>query len=162
MATSTAPGIKGFFAAEKHSYIDRKVFEQERALAYEKVNTEVDFHGYGFDIDPECVKLSRENAKKAGVEKYLTFSLADVKDFKGFEGRGIVVTNPPYGERLLDIKQAEELYKVMGEKFIREKGKKYFIISPHDEFESCFGREADKRRKLYNGMIKCQLYMYFK
>ncbi len=162
MASKTAPGLKGFFAAEKFSFIPKKIWEDERGEAYKKVNTDIEFHGYGYDIDEECVKLSRENAKKAGVEKLLTFEKADIKDFKSFEGRGLVVTNPPYGERLLDIKEAEELYKIMGEKFIREQGKKYFIISPHDEFESIYGKVADKRRKLYNGMIKCQLYMYFK
>ena len=78
------------------------------------------------------------------------------------EGRSLLITNPPYGERLLDIREAEELYKVMGERFEKEQGKKYFVISPHDEFEKFFGRTADKRRKLYNGMIKCQCYMYFK
>ena len=73
-----------------------------------------------------------------------------------------VITNPPYGERLLDVKSAEELYKVMGEKFKRTQGKSCTIITPDDDFEKIFGRKADKRRKLYNGTLKCQLYMYFK
>ena len=162
MASHTAAGLKGFFAAEKYGFISSEVWAKERAAAYAEVNTDIEFHGYGFDIDPECVKLSRENAEKAGVGKLLTFEVADINDFKGFDGRGLVITNPPYGERLLDIKEAEKLYAVMGKKFVREQGKKYFIISPHDEFEAIFGRTADKRRKLYNGMIKCQLYMYFK
>jgi hypothetical protein len=126
MASRTAPGLRGFFAAEKFSFIPKSVWETERNEAYKKVDMNVEFHGYGYDISPECVALSRENAKKAGVEKLLTFEVADVRDFGGFEGRGLVVTNPPYGERLLDIKEAEELYKVMGKKFVREKGKKYF------------------------------------
>ena len=62
----------------------------------------------------------------------------------------------------MDIDEAEKLYKTMGEKFIREKGKSYLIISPDDDFENVFGRKADKRRKLYNGMLECQVYMYFK
>ena len=103
-----------------------------------------------------------ENAKKAGVEKYVKASIGDIKDFKTPDSRMLLVTNPPYGERLLDVKEAEKLYKIMGERFRMAPGKKYFIISPHDEFEKYFGRTADKRRKLYNGMIKCQLFMYFK
>ena len=102
------------------------------------------------------------NAKKAGVEKYVKASIGDVKNFKTPDERLLVITNPPYGERLLDVKAAEELYKIMGERFDEKAGKKYFVISPHDEFEKIFGRPADKRRKLYNGMIKCQLFMYFK
>ena len=76
--------------------------------------------------------------------------------------RGTLICNPPYGERLLDIKQAAELYKIMGKRFAPARGRSYYIISPSEEFETDFGRKADKRRKLYNGMIKCQLYMYFK
>ena len=73
-----------------------------------------------------------------------------------------MIVNPPYGERLLDIEQANELYRIMGEKFEPMIGWSYYIISPSDEFENMYSRKADKRRKIYNGMIKCQLYMYFK
>ena len=110
----------------------------------------------------DTVKLTLENAKKCGVEKYVKAEVRDVADFKLPEGRVLVVTNPPYGERLLDIRAAEELYKTMGKVFEKEQGKKFFVISPHDEFEKYFGRTADKKRKLYNGMIKCNLNMYFK
>jgi putative N6-adenine-specific DNA methylase len=75
--------------------------------------------------------------------------------------KAVVLCNPPYGERLLEVRQAEELYRKMGEVFTRQKGRTYAVISPHEQFESFFGRKADKRRKLYNGMIKCQLFLYF-
>ena len=74
---------------------------------------------------------------------------------------GIVVANPPYGERLDDIKTAEALYKTMGRVFVPKENVSYFIISPHENFEELFGRKATKKRKLYNGMIKCNLYQYF-
>ena len=70
--------------------------------------------------------------------------------------------NPPYGERLLDAEQARKLYRTMGNVFERRHGWSYTVISPDEDFEKLFGRQADKRRKLYNGMIKCQAYMYFK
>ena len=73
-----------------------------------------------------------------------------------------MLCNPPYGERLLDVKAAEELYKTMGKVFVPKTGWSYAIISPHEQFETLFGRPADKRRKLYNGMLKCQLFMYYK
>ena len=97
-----------------------------------------------------------------GVEKYVKAAIGDVKNFTPPDDRCVIVTNPPYGERLLDVKAAEELYKVMGERFVQGDGQKYYVISPNDEFEKHFGKTADKRRKLYNGMIKCQLFMYFK
>ena len=116
----------------------------------------------GFDIEPSCIELTLANAKKAGVAKYVKAVIGDIKDFSAPKKHCITVTNPPYGERLLDVKAAEDLYKIMGERFVSGDGQKYYIISPHDEFEKYLGREADRRRKLYNGMIKCQLFMYFK
>lgn len=102
------------------------------------------------------------NAKRAGVDKYITFEKKDVRDFTPKSDKGTVICNPPYGERLLDLKEAEELYKTLGKRFRQERGWAYNIICPSEDFEVFFGRKADKRRKLYNGMIKCQLYMYFK
>ena len=162
MATKTAPGLRRFFAAERFASIPKNVWQEERMRAQDQILHNIDFVATGFDIDPKCVELTMQNAKKAGVDKYIKVSVADVKDFKILDERALVITNPPYGERLLDVKQAEELYKVMGNVFKAEGGKKYFVISPHDDFEKLFSRTADKRRKLYNGMIKCQYYMYFK
>ena len=141
MAKGIAPGLRRSFSAERFS---------------------IEFSAVGYDIDPKAVELTLNNAKKAGVEKYVKASVGDVKDFVLPNDRCITVTNPPYGERLLDVKSAEKLYSVMGERFVKHEGHKFFIISPHDEFEKHFGRTADKRRKLYNGMIKCQLFMYLK
>ena len=86
----------------------------------------------------------------------------DIKDFLIPKEKGVVICNPPYGERLLDIKAAQEIYRTMGKVFGQGFPHRYYIISPDMEFERSFGRKADKRRKLYNGMIPCQLYMYFK
>lgn len=162
MAAKIAPGLNRYFAAERFSVIPDKVWRDERTAAMDKINRNIEFLAQGYDIDKSAVDLTLENAKKAGVEKFVRASIADVRDFKAPDGRCQIITNPPYGERLLDIKAAEELYTVMGRNFVREQGKKYCVISPHDEFEQFFGRTADKRRKLYNGMIKCQLFMYFK
>ncbi|MBR3593874.1 MAG: class I SAM-dependent RNA methyltransferase [Clostridia bacterium] len=162
MATKTAPGLGRYFAAERFPFIPRTVWQEERTRALDSIIKNADFIGIGTDIDPRAVELTLHNAKKAGVAKYIKASVADVKDLALPEGRCSVITNPPYGERLLDIREAEQLYSVLGERLIAERGKKYGIISPHDEFEHHFGRQADKRRKLYNGMIKCQFYMYFK
>ena len=162
MATKTAPGLRRFFAAERFGFIPEKVWREERTRAQDLILHNVDFSAQGFDIDKNAVELTFENAKKAGVSKYVKAAVADVKDFTPPEERCLIITNPPYGERLLDVKAAEELYTVMGNRFKEGSGRKYYVISPHDEFEKYFGRTADKRRKLYNGMIKCQLLMYFK
>ena len=162
MAKKMAPGLCRSFAAERFPFIDEKIWRDERSLAQSKILTDIDFTATGFDIDPDAVALTLRNAKFAGVDKYVKASVADVKNFTPPGERCLILANPPYGERLLDVRAAEELYKTMGERFKSGDGQKYFIISPHDEFEKFFGRAADKRRKLYNGMIKCQLFMYFK
>lgn len=162
MATATAPGLRRYFAAERFESIPQKAWQNERMRAQDLIRHNIEFSAQGYDIDPNSVELTLANAKKAGVEKYVKAAVGDVKDFKAPDERFLLITNPPYGERLLDVRAAEELYKVMGERFLEGQGRKYFVISPHDEFEKHFGRSADKRRKLYNGMIKCQLFMYFK
>ena len=162
MATKTAPGLRRFFAAERYGVIPENVWREERTRAQDLIIHNVDFRAHGSDIDKAAAELTLENARKAGVLKYVSAKAGDIHNFSLPEERCLTVTNPPYGERLLDVKAAEELYAVMGNRFNPGYGRKYFIISPDDEFERFFGRTADKRRKLYNGMLKCQLYMYFK
>ena len=162
MARNIAPGLRRGFAAEKFGFIPQSVWQQERGRALAQIDNTVTFKAIGSDVDPQSIALAAENAKKAGVDGCVSVHLADVKDFVPTTERGVVVTNPPYGERLLDIKTAEQLYKVLGEVCPSKKGYKYNVISSDDNFEKCFGRPADKRRKLYNGSIRCQLYMYFK
>lgn len=162
MAANIAPGLRRFFAAERFGFLDEKIWREERTRAQDLIRHNIEFEAHGFDIDPNAVELTLENAKKAGVSRYITAQTADIRDFKPIDERCITVTNPPYGERLLDIKEAEELYTVMGQRFKQTNSQKYYIISPHDSFEEFYGKPADKRRKLYNGMIKCQMFMYFK
>ncbi len=162
MAKGIAPGLRRSFSAERFAFIPENVWREERTRCTDLIRRDVDFCATGYDIDPRCVELTLNNAKKAGVEKYIKANVGDVKDFTLPDERCLTITNPPYGERLLDVKGAEEIYRILGERFERKEGHKFFIISPHDEFEKHFGRAADKRRKLYNGMIKCQLFMYLK
>ena len=161
-ALRIAPGINRTFSAEGWSQIHGSVWEKERERARELENRDCSFEAIGYDIDDEALEISRENARKAGVSDRIKFIKRDIRDFEFDSDFETIITNPPYGERLLDVNEAEKLYKIMGEKFVREKGKSYTIISPDDDFERVFGRKADKRRKLYNGMLTCQVYMYFK
>ncbi len=161
-ALNIAPGIRRSFAAEKWSVVPSFVWRTERERASDLVRHDAEFQAFGYDIDQEAVTLTMENARKAGVEKRIRVERRDIRDFSLDGKRAAVICNPPYGERLLDMEQARDLYRVMGEKFLRRQGFSYCIISPDENFETQFGRPADKRRKLYNGMIKCQVYMYFK
>ena len=161
-AMGIAPGLKRYFACEKWSCVPGGVFENERNLAQERIKSDCTFHAEGFDIDEAALETAKNNAALAGVGERITFERRDIGDYRSPEGYAAIITNPPYGERLLDISAAEELYKIMGERFVREPGKSYTIITPDDDFEKIFGRKADKRRKMYNGTLKCQVYMFFK
>lgn len=161
-ALNIAPGIHRTFACEKFPMINESVWRQERARAGDKVICDADFKAFGSDIDFNALQIAQENARRAGVAMKIDFSKRDIKDFVRKSEKGTVICNPPYGERMLDIKNAEDIYRTMGKIFTPEHGWAYYIITPDEEFETVFGRKADKRRKLYNGMIKCQLYMYFK
>lgn len=162
LANNIAPGVNRHFSAERWRNIPQEVWQEERARARSLEKTDSQFTAYGSDIDEECLRIAEANAERAGVAKYITFEKRDVRDFVPKSEKGTVICNPPYGERLLDLKTAENIYKSMGEKFISRRGWAYYVISPSEDFEVFFGKKADKRRKLYNGMIKCQLFMYFK
>lgn len=161
-ALNIAPGIKRHFAAESWNNINKNVWGKERLRARDLEMHDAGFVAHGYDIDQNAVELSSSNAVKAGVKNRITVQNRSISNFEQSGEYGCVICNPPYGERLLDVKQAEQLYKTMGEVFERQHGWSFSVISPDDTFEKCFGRKADKRRKLYNGMIKCQYYMYFK
>lgn len=160
-ALNIAPGMNRHFSAEKWDCVPADVWKTEKEKAFSEIKRDAEFFAYGSDVDENAVSLSLQNSKKAGVSSKISVSCEDVRSFKCDDENGIIICNPPYGERMLEIKEAEELYKVMGEVFTNSKAKAYYIISPHEEFERLFGRKAAKRRKLYNGMIKCQLFMYF-
>lgn len=162
LATHTAPGLRRHFNVERWATTDLTVWKREREHLRSRIITDGGFHATGYDIDPAAVSLTLENAQKAGVRQFIKAGVQDVHDFHSEDRYGCVVCNPPYGERLLDQETVRALYRDLAAVFERKPGWSYGIITPDEEFETLFGRKADKRRKLYNGMIKCQFYQYFK
>ena len=162
LACQVAPGLHRSFTAQTWADVPPALWNRERELARSKERRDAGFYGEGFDIDPAAVGLTLENAKKAGVGDLISAQARDIRNFSQEARYGCVVCNPPYGERLLDLQQAEELYRVMGRVFSPGRGWSFGIITPDGDFEALFGRRADRRRKLYNGMIQCQYYQYFK
>ena len=162
LAKNIAPGLHRSFTAGSWGNIPQEVWRQERDRAQSLERRDAPFVAQGIDIDPASVELTLENAKKAGVDDCVSAAVRDIRDFSQEGEYGCVICNPPYGERLLDIRQAQELYRVMGRLFHPQRGWSFGVITPEVEFEQLFGRKADKRRKLYNGMIQCQYYQYFR
>ena len=118
---------------------------------------------WGGDIDPDAVELSRHNAELAEVDDIVKFEVDDATRFHWGGLYGRIVTNPPYGERLLEREEAGELYKAFGKAMDKLPDTwRVYVLSSHPDFERCYGRFADKKRKLYNGMLKCDLFMYGK
>lgn len=161
IARNIAPGINRSFSAMNWRIFDRRIWAQAREAARDR-----EFHGnyniVGSDIDPKAIAIARENAERAGVADVIRFEVADAAAFDRRTERGVIVTNPPYGERIMEKEQAEQLYRSFGEAYRKTANWQLYLLSSHTEFERCFGRTADKKRKLYNGMIKCDLFMYLK
>jgi len=164
LCTNTAPGLKRSFSGESLPFVSKSIWQPARGEAAAKI-TRWDGGIYGFDIDKDCVELSRQNAKRAGVEGLVSFSVGDVRAFSSpIEGaRGTIVTNPPYGERMGDRAEVEKLYADMGKAFAKNVPNwQIYVINSNEMFPRCFGRKADKARKLYNGMLPCTFYQFFK
>lgn len=160
IAKNRAPGLNRSFSAQKWGWLPAQVWMDgvEEALDQE-------YHGayeiWGGDIDPAAVELARHNAALAEVDDIVKFEVADATRFHWGGLRGRVVTNPPYGERLLERRSAQELYRAFGRAWDKlPQGWQLYLLSAHDGFERAFGRPADKKRKLYNGMLRCDLFMY--
>lgn len=159
IAKNRAPGLTRGFAVERFAWIDGTLFPRLRREAPER-EYQGDYRILGSDNDPKCVSLSMANARKAGVGRLIQFRDADATKASLPAQEGILVCNPPYGQRMLEQRQAQALVQQLGRHLKFADGWKKYIISSEPEFEHHFGRRADKRRKLYNGMIQCEYYMY--
>ena len=162
IAKNRAPGLNRSFAAQHWAMLERKIWLDAADEAMDR-----EFHGnyeiWGGDIGRAAVEIARRNAALAEVEATVIFEVADATRFHWGGMYGRVVTNPPYGERLLEQKEAEALYRAFGRAMDKLPDTwRICVLSSHTEFERCFGRPADKKRKLYNGMLKCDLFLYGK
>ena len=155
-----APGMNREFISESWRTMDKKIWWDVRREAYAKLDEDTQFKIYGYDIDEEALEIARENAEIAGVSDYIEFRYGDATEFSSDEEYGFIVTNPPYGERLEDTDTVKMLYKQLGYTFRKLKNWSYYLITSYEDFENEFGQEATKRRKLYNGMLKSNLYQY--
>lgn len=176
MALDIAPGLRRPFAGETLPYIGPKAYDLAREEAKEKMDLSPmdDIYFYGSDIDPKAVETAKRNAQAAGVADFTRFEVSDFKmkgpeNLKAWTGmdRQLVICNPPYGGRLLTVEKAEAIYRDIAKTYLDaqgycKKGIRLSVITPDDAFENQVVRKADKRRKLYNGSIRCQLTNYYR
>ena len=161
MAANMAPGMNRFFTACDWEHIVPKsvwndAYEEARDMVIDVKETDIQ----GYDADPEVIKVARKNAADAGVEHLIHFQTRDVAALSHPKKYGFIITNPPYGERLMDKSEVGELYRVLGERYKALDSWSMYIISSYEKAESDIGRKADKNRKIYNGMMKTYFYEF--
>lgn len=162
IATRRAPGLDRSFAGEAFARLPEPLWREAREAARAQILTDSHFEAYASDIDEDILDLTYENALRAGVENHLNIFQADARDIKRLDRRGTVICNPPYGERMGERQEIQELYRQMGKAFRSLDPWQIYILTSCDRFEKLYGRQADRVKRLYNGMIPCFLYEYYK
>ena len=159
-ALNRAPGLYRDFGAQKWSCVPKEIWQEVKTEAKDK-EYRGEYRILGTDIDPQSLSIAIANAKKAGVSKYITFHEADATKQSLPCDSGVIVCNPPYGERMMEQRSAQQLVRSFGRHLKFANGWKKYIISSEAEFEHYFGKAATKKRKLYNGRLQCNVYMYY-
>lgn len=158
-ALNRAPGLGRSFGAERWPTVPKEIWQQARAEAKD-LEYRGEYRILATDIDENSLEIARANAVKAGVSKYIDFRQGDATRLPLPCDKGTICCNPPYGERMLEQKSAQQLYHALGRHLRYADGWKKVIISSEPEFERCYGFKADKKRKLYNGRLLCYVYLY--
>lgn len=155
-----APGLCRNFVCETWPTMEKEIFEQVREGAECAIKNK-DIKLIGYDNDESILRVARQNAMKAGVAKYIDFHKRDFEEFSSNDKYSFIITNPPYGERLGEQKEVEELYRIFGKNKIKLDNWDFNILTSYEGFENVCGVKSSKNRKLYNGTIKCYYYQYF-
>ena len=155
-----APGLRRSFAYEDFEQFDSSIKKSAIDEAKDGIR-DLPLQIYASDIDSDTVMIAEANIKNAGLSDIITPTVKNAINFKSDLPYGTIITNPPYGERLGDKEECEILYGQVGRMYSKLKDWSCYILAPDGNFEECFGKRADKRRKVYNGMIKCNIYQYF-
>jgi len=155
-----APGLCRSFVCETWPTMEKEMFEQVREGA-ERAIKKKDIKLIGYDNDENILRIARSNAMKAGVAKYIDFHKRDFEEFSSNDKYSFIITNPPYGERLGEKREVEELYRIFGRNKKKLDNWDFNILTSYEGFENVFGVKSSKNRKLYNGTIRCYYYQYF-
>ena len=156
-----APGLHRHFAFEEWNWVDSDLVGCVRARSLGQIKQDIQLDILGTDIDARMVEIAKRNAEEAGVSEQIVFKQMRLQDLHTNKINGVIISNPPYGERLLNDDAVTKLYQEMGQTFAPLKTWSKFILTSDETFETKFGSQADKKRKLYNGTLKVDLYQYF-
>ncbi|MGO1468906.1 MAG: THUMP domain-containing class I SAM-dependent RNA methyltransferase [Tissierella sp.] len=156
-----APGLDREFASEKWERVDKSFWKEEKREALKCIDNESQLEILGSDTDKRSILRARDNASNLGLEDDIQFFMKDMRDVDLKDNYGVVITNPPYGERMGEIEEVQTLYKDFGLKFKEFKTWSIYVITSNENFESIYDRKADRKRKLYNGKIKVDYYQFY-
>lgn len=156
-----APGLDRKFASEEWHRVNKEYWAEVKKEAFKSIDTNTKLHILGCDIDKKSILRARDNAANFGLEDDIAFFIKDFRDAELNNEYGVVITNPPYGERLGEKEEVEKLYKDLGAKFKELDTWSSYVITSDESFEKYYGKVADKKRKLYNGRIKVDYYQFF-
>ena len=162
IVTNRAPGLGRSFVAEQFHRVPTAFWTDAREAAEAAIKGDCHFEVYASDIDEDILDITYENALRGGVEEYINIFHADARTIKKLDRKGTVVCNPPYGERMGELREVEQLYRELGRNWKDLAPWQIYVLTSHDKFDRLYGRPSDKTKKLYNGMIPCYLYEFFK
>ncbi len=160
MAKNIAPGLSRKFVSEDWHQIDKKMWRDVRSHAFAQINTDFTPEIYGSDLDPQAIEIAKHNARKAGVDDCIHFEVKPFKEVTLPSKYGIAICNPPYGERIGNMSDVEELYRDMGKLFSKDKTWSVYVLTSYEDFEKLYGEKAAAKRKLFNGMIKTNYFQF--
>lgn len=160
IARNQAPGLERRFAAQEYGFLPKTIWREAGQEALDLINNNRLFI-FGSDNDQDVLDIANQNLKNIEMDEIIRLDCRDFAERQFFKGEGVVITNPPYGARLSDEESLQELYKMMGKKFVQSDSWSYHILTAFETFQETFGRAANKKRKLFNGNLKCHFYNYF-
>lgn len=156
-----APGLDRSFAAEEWPRVKKEYWQKAKKEAFQAMDTDTKLHILGCDIDRKSILRARDNAANFGLEDDIAFFIKDFRDAELKNEYGVVITNPPYGERMGEKKEVQQLYMDLGLKFKELDTWSTYVITSDEEFEKFYGKKANRKRKLYNGRIKVDYYQFY-
>lgn len=160
IAKNIPSGLNRDFDFLHYDWFDKKIYEEIKNKAISEIKTDVQVKISGFDIDEKQIALARRHAEEAGVKDCIHFQRMDMREFSSSHKRGVIITNPPYGERLMTRQEIVGLYRDFGKTYSKLDDWCCYVLTSVSDFENLFGKRSDKKRKIYNGNLECNLYRF--